>query len=47
MCNVLEWVKVVGVIMLVFMVDMLMFGVCYCDVYLGMSGFYVLVWCML
>lgn len=47
MCNVLEWVKVVGVIILVFIVDMLVFGVCYCDVYFGMSGFYVVLCCIL
>lgn len=46
MCNVLEWVQVVGVIMLVFIVDMLVLGVCYCDVYLGMSGLNVLLCCI-
>lgn len=45
MCNVLECVKVVGCLMLVFIVDMLIFGVCYCDVYFGMSGLNVVLCC--
>lgn len=47
MKNVLDCVWVVGVCMLVFMVDMLVLGVCYCDCYLGMFGFNVVLCCYL
>lgn len=47
MKNVLECVKVVGVKNLVFIVDMLVLGVCYCDMYFGMSGFNVVMCCVL
>lgn len=42
MCNVLECVWVVGMKILVFIVDMLIFGLWYCDNCLGMFGLYVI-----